>query len=133
MSVNDGGGKSKDEDGWFTIDEWCALPEDEQASIRKTRADRKKKSGGKNPPKGGPKPGRKFGSGSVQKLKDKVQNQKRQLAAMHATAKSAADDVGGEAMGSDSDSDGDQRKHFTLTHQGTVPRKAGRKGGDGKS
>jgi hypothetical protein len=68
MSVNDGGGKSKGEDHWFTMDEWCAFPEDEQNSIRKTRADRKKKSGGKNPggknpPKGGPKTGRKFGSG----------------------------------------------------------------------
>ena len=83
MFVNDGGGKSKGEDRWFTMDEWRALPEDEQASIRKTRADRKKKSGGKTPPKGGPKTGRKFGPGSVQKLKDKVQNQKRQLAAMH--------------------------------------------------
>jgi hypothetical protein len=133
MSVNDGGGKSKGEDRWFTMDEWRALPEDEQASICKTHADRKKKSGGKNPPKGGPKPGRKFGSGLVQKLKDKVQNQKRQLAAMHVAAKSAANDVGGEAMESDSDSDGDQRKHSALTCQGTVPRKAGRKGGTGKS
>ncbi len=34
----------------------------------------------------------------VQKLKDKIQNQKRQLAAMHAAAKSATNDVGGEAM-----------------------------------
>ena len=133
MSVSDGGGKSKGEDCWFTMDEWRALPEDEQASIRKTRADRKKKSGGKNPPKGGPKTGRKFGSGLVQKLKDKVQNQKRQLAAMHATVKSATDDVGGEAMESDSDSDGDQRKHSALTRQGAVPRKAGRKGGASKS
>ncbi len=79
MSVNDGGGKSKGEDRWFTMDEWRALPEDKQNSIRKTRAERKKKSGGKhpggkNPPKGGPKTGRKFSSGSVQKLKDKVQN-----------------------------------------------------------
>jgi hypothetical protein len=84
MSVNDGGGRSKGEDRWFTMDEWCALPEDEQASIRKTCGDRKKKSGGNTPPKGGPKTGHKFGPGSVQKLKDKVQNQKRQLAAMHA-------------------------------------------------
>ncbi len=133
MSVSDGGGKSKGEDRWFTIDEWRALPEDEQASIRKTRTDHKKKSGGKNPPKGGPKSGRKFGSGLVQKLKDKVQNQKRQLAAMHAAAKSAANDVGEEAMESDSDSDGDQRKHSALTHQGMVSRKAGCKGGAGKS
>jgi hypothetical protein len=69
----------------------------------------------------------------VQKLKDKVQNQKRQLAAMHAAVKSAADDVGGEAIESDSDSDGDQRKPSALTRQGTVPHKAGRKGGAGKS
>ncbi len=134
MYVNDGGGKSKGEDCWFTMDEWRAFLEDEQASIRKTRADRKKKSGGKGPPKGaGPKMGRKFGLGSVQKLKDKVQNQKRQLAAMHAAAKSATDDIGGDAMDSDSGSDGDQRKHSVLTRQGKVHRKAGRKGGDGKS
>jgi len=133
MSVNDGGGKSKGEDRWFTMDEWSALPEEEQASIRKTRADRKKKSEGKTPPKGGPKTGHKFSPGSVQKLKDKVQNQKCQLAAMHTAAKSATDDVGGDAMDSDSGSDGDQRKHSALTRQGKVPRKAGRKGGDGKS
>jgi hypothetical protein len=66
-------------------------------------------------------------------LKDKVQNQKRQLAAMHATAKSAANDVDEDAMESDSDSDGDQRKHSALTCQGTIPRKASRKGGAGKS
>jgi hypothetical protein len=131
MSVNDGGGKGKGKDRWYTLDEWRALPEDEQATIRKTRADRKKKSGGKNPPKGGPKTNHKFGS--VQKLKDKVQNQKRQLAAMHATTKSATNDVGGEAMESDSGSDGDQHKHSTLTRQGMVPRKAGRKGKAGKS
>ena len=71
--------------------------------------------------------------GLVQKLKEKVQNQKRQLAAMHATAKSATNDVGGEAMESDSGSDDDQRKHSALTCQGTVPRKAGRKGGASKS
>ncbi len=74
---------------------------------------------------------RKFGS--VQKLKEKVQNQKRQLAAMHATAKSATNNVGGEAMESDYGSDDDQRKHSALTCQGTVPRKAGRKGGASKS
>ena len=116
------------------MDEWHALPEDEQNSIRKTHADCKKKSGGKNPsgknpPKGGPKTGRKFGSRSVQKLKDKVQNQKCQLGAMHAAAKTAANDVDEDAMESESDSDGDQRKHSALTCQGTVPRKAGRKGG----
>ena len=132
MSVNNGGGKSKGKDRWYNLDKWRALPKDKQATICKTRADCKKKSGGKNPPKGGPKTGHKF-AGSVQKLKDKVQNQKRQLAAMHATAKSATDDVGGDAMESDSGSDGDQRKHSALTCQGTVPRKAGRKGGPGKS
>ena len=111
------------------MDEWRALPEDEQATIRKTRSDRKKKSGGKAPPKGGPKTNRK----GVQKLKDKVQNQKRQPAAMHAAPKTATDDVGGDAMESDSGSDGDQRKHSALTRQGKVPRKAGRKGGDSKN
>ncbi len=132
MSVNDGGGgKSKGEDCWYTLDEWRALPEDEQAPIRKTRADRKKKSGRKKTPKGGPKTIHKFGS--VQKLKEKVQNQKRQLAAMHAATKSATNDVVGEAMESNSGSDDDQRKHSALTHQGTVPRKAGCKGGASKS
>ena len=132
MSVNDGGGKSKGDDRWYTLDEWRALPKDEQATIRKTRADRKKKSGGtKKTPKGGPKTIRK--SGSFQKLKEKIQNQKRQLASMHAAAKSATDDVGGEAMESDSGSDDDQRKHSALTRQGAVPRKAGRKGGASKS
>jgi len=125
MSANDGGGgKSKGKDRWYTLDEWRALPEDKQATIRKNRADRKKKSGGKKTPKGGPKMICKFGS--VQKLKEKVQNQ-NQLAAMHAAAKSATDDVGGEAMESDSGSDDDQWKHSALT------RKAGRKGGASKS
>ncbi len=63
------------------------------------------------------------GRGSVKKLKDKVQNQKCQLAAMHAAAKSASKYVGGDAMDSDSGSDGDQRKHSALTRQGRVPRK----------
>ena len=132
MSVNDGGGKSKGEDRWFTMDEWRALPEDEQAAIRKTRADRKKKSGGKKAPKGGPKPKGKTGAGSFQKLKDKIQNQKRQLAAMNAAAKSSAKDDD-DVMESESDSDDDQRKHSALTRQGAVPRKAKGKGGAGKS
>ena len=89
MSVSNGG-KSKGEDRWYTQDKWRALPEDNQAKIRKTCADRKKK-GGKSPPKGGPKTGRKFGL--VQKLKDKVQNQKCQLAAMHTAAKSPSDNA----------------------------------------
>jgi len=113
MSVNNSGSrKSKGEDRWYTLDEWRALPEDEQATIRNTRADRKKKSGGKKTPKGGPKTIRKFGL--VQKLKEKVQNQKRQLAAMHVAAKSAINDASGEAMES-------------------VPRKASRKGWSSKS
>jgi hypothetical protein len=112
MSVNDGGGgKSKGEDRWYTLDKWRDLPEDEQATICKTRADRKKKSGGMKTPKGGPKTICKFGS--VQKLKEKVQNQRRQLAAVHvhAAAKSTTGNVGGEAMESDSGSDDDQRCH----------------------
>jgi hypothetical protein len=132
MSVNDGRGKSKGEDRWFTMDEWRALPEDEQAAIRKTRADRKKKSGGKKAPKGGPKPKGKTGAGSFQKLKDKIQNQKRQLAAMNAAAKPSAKDDD-DVMESESDSDDDQRKHSALTRQGAVPRKAKGKGGAGKS
>jgi hypothetical protein len=109
LNVNDGsgGGRSKGEDRWYTMDEWRALPEDEQATIRKTRSDCKKKSRGKTSPKGGPKTNRK----GVQKLKDKDQNQKRQLAAMHTAAKATTDDVGGDAIESDSGSDGDQRKH----------------------
>ena len=94
-------------DRWYTLDKWRALPEDEQATIRKTCADRKKKSGRMKTLKGGPKTIRKFGL--VQKLKEKVQNQKRQLAAMHAAAKSTTEDVSGEAMESDSGSDDDQR------------------------
>ena len=131
MSINDGG-RSKGEDRWYTLDEWSALPEDDQATIRKACADRKKK-GGKTPPKGGPKTGRKFGSGSVQKLKDKVQNQKCQLAAMHAAANIVSKDTGGDAMESDSGSDADQRKHSALTCQGKVPRKDHHKVADGKS
>ena len=49
---------------------------------------------------------------------------------MHAAAKATTDNAGGDAMESDSGSDGDQRKHSALTRQGKVPRKAGRKGGD---
>ncbi len=108
------------------MDKWRALPEDEQATIRKSHSDRKKKLGGKTSPKGGPKTNRK----GVQKLKDKVQNQKRQLAAMHAVAKATTDEVSGDAMESDSGSDSNQRKHSALTCQGKVPCKAGRKGGD---
>jgi len=130
MSVNNGGGKSRGEDRWYTMDEWRALPEDEQATIHKTRADRKKKSGGtKTTPKGGPKTTQK----GVQKLKDKVQNQKRQLAAIDAAVNSATNNVDGDAMESDSGSDSDQRKHSALTRQGKVPCKAGRKGGDSKN
>jgi hypothetical protein len=75
--------------------------------------------------------GRKFGS--VQKLKDKVKNQKLQLAAMHGAAKSASEEADGDAMESDSGFDGNQRKHSALTHQGKVPCKDRRKGADSKS
>jgi hypothetical protein len=75
MSVMPDGGRGKGKDRWYTIDEWRALPKDEQATIRKARADGKKKGGGKNPSKNLPK--KKFGS--VQKLKDKIKNQKHQL------------------------------------------------------
>jgi hypothetical protein len=46
MSVNDGG-RGTGEDCWYTLDEWRALPKDEQATIRKARADCKKKKGGR--------------------------------------------------------------------------------------
>ena len=111
------------------MDEWRALPEGEQSSIRKTCSDRKNKSGGKTTPKGGPKTNQK----GIQNLKDKVQNQKRQLAAMHTAAKSAINNTDGDAMESDSGSDSDQCKHSALTRQGKVPCKAGRKGGDSKN
>jgi hypothetical protein len=130
MSVDDGG-RGMGEDCGYTLDEWQALPKDEQAMIRKACADRKKKKGGKTPPKGGPKTGRKFES--VQKLKDKVKNQKCQLAAMHAAAKSASKEADGDAMESDSGSNGHQRKHSALTCQGKVPRKDRCKGADSKS
>ena len=71
--------------------------------------------------------GRKF-AGSVQKLKDKVQNQKRQLAAMH---ESASEDAGGDAMDPNSCSDGEQCKHSTLTHHGKVPHKDCNRSHDG--
>jgi hypothetical protein len=129
MSVNNGG-RGTGEDCWYTLDKLRALPKDKQATIQKACADCKKKKGGKTLPKGGPKTGHMFGS--VQKLKDKVKNQKHQLAAMHATAKSASKEANG-AMESDSGSNGNQRKHSALTRQGKVPRKDRRKGLDSKS
>jgi len=64
------------------------------------------------------------------KLKDKIKNQKRQLAVMNAAAKAgAADDDTMSASGSD----GDQRKHSALTCQNAVPRKERGKGADGIS
>jgi hypothetical protein len=49
MSVNNGSGKSKGEDCWYTLDECRALPEDKQATICKTRADRKRSQAGRRP------------------------------------------------------------------------------------
>ena len=77
-------------------------------------------------PGNGPK--KKFGS--VQKLKDMIKNQKRQLAVMNAERKAGA--ANGNTM-SESGSDGDQRKHSVLTRQNTVPCKDRGKGTDGKS
>jgi hypothetical protein len=131
MTMTPGGGQAKGKDRWYSIEEWRALPEEEQATIQEACAARKKKGGGKNPSKGGPKKGGHQQFGSVKKLKDKIKNQKRQLAVMNATRKDGgADD---DAM-SDAGSDGDQRKHSALTRQNTVPRKdrAG-KGADSKS
>ena len=51
MTVTPGGEQTKGEDRWYSIDEWRALPEEEQATIRVARAARKKKGGGKHPPK----------------------------------------------------------------------------------
>jgi hypothetical protein len=131
MTMTPGGGQAKGKDRWYSIEEWRALPEEEQATIQEACAARKKKGGGKNPSKGGPKKGGHQQFGSVKKLKDKIKNQKRQLAVMNATRKDGgADD---DAM-SDAGSDGDQRKHSALTRQNTVPCKdrAG-KGADSKS
>jgi hypothetical protein len=131
MTMTPGGGQAKGKDRWYSIEEWRALPEEEQATIQEACAARKKKGGGKNPSKGGPKKGGHQQFGSVKKLKDKIKNQKRQLAVMNATRKDGgADD---NAM-SDAGSDGDQRKHSALTRQNTVPCKdrAG-KGADSKS
>ena len=105
----------------------CGAPQkslcsDEQVMIREARAARKKKGGGKNPSKGGPKKGGPQQFGSVKKLKDKIKNQKRQLAVMNAAHKVANDDTMSEAG-----SDRDQRKHLALTSQ-----KAAGKGADGK-
>jgi hypothetical protein len=126
MTVTPGGGQAKGEDRWYSIDEWRALPKDEQATIREAPAARKKKGGGKNPSKGGPKKGGLQKFGSVKKLKDKIKNQKRQLAVVNGVRKNgeAADDV----TMSEAGSDGDQRKHSALIHQ-----KAAGKGADGKS
>ena len=52
---------------------------------------------------------------------------------MHTTAKSASEDDGGDVTESKSGSDGDQRKHSALTHQGKVPCKDLRKGVEGKN
>jgi hypothetical protein len=124
--INNLGGRGKGEDRWYTIDEWCAIPEDKHATIQKACADCKKRGGGKNPSKNLPK--KKFGS--VPKLKDKVKNQKRQLAVMNAKRKAGT--ANDDAM-SESGSDRDQRKHPGLTRQNTVPRKDRSKGADGKS
>jgi hypothetical protein len=47
MTVTPGGKQAKGEDRWYSIDEWRALPEDEQATIRGACAARKKKGVGK--------------------------------------------------------------------------------------
>jgi hypothetical protein len=126
MTVTPGGGQTKGEDRWYSIDEWRALPKDEQATIREARAARKKKGRGKHPSKGGSKKGGPQQFGSVKKLKDKIKSQKCQLAVMNAARKNgeAADD---DTM-SEAGSDGDQRKHLVLTRQ-----RAAGKGADGKS
>jgi hypothetical protein len=72
--------------------------------IREARAARKKKGGGKNPSKGGPKKGGPQQFGSVKKLKDKIKNQKRQLAVMNAARKAADDDTMSEAGSSGGES-----------------------------
>jgi len=95
---------TKGKDCWYSIDEWCALPEDKQVMIREARAAHKKKGGGKNPSKGGPKKGKPQQFGSVKKLKDKIKNQKRQLAVMNAARKAADDDTMSEAGSSGGES-----------------------------
>jgi hypothetical protein len=77
MTVTPGGKQAKGED---RVDEWRALPKDKQATIGEVRAACKKKGGGKTPSKGGHKKGGPQKYGSVKKLKDKIKNQKRQLA-----------------------------------------------------
>jgi hypothetical protein len=57
MTEMPGGEQANGEDRWYLVDEWRALPKDEQATIREARAARKKKGGGKTPSKGGPKKG----------------------------------------------------------------------------
>jgi hypothetical protein len=64
-----------------------------------------------------------------QKLEKKVQNQKRQLAALQA-ARTTADSGVDEPMKGDSDSDSGSRKHLAIMRQGSVPRKAGCSGRD---
>jgi hypothetical protein len=123
MTVKPGGGQAKGKDRWYLIDEWRALPEDKRATILEARAARKKKGGGKNPSKGGPKKGGPQQFGSVKKLKDKIKNQKNQLAVMNAARRAADDDTMSEAG-----PDGDQCKHSALTRQ-----KAAGMGADGNS
>jgi hypothetical protein len=123
---------SHQEARWYTHEEWKDLPEEEQAAIRKARAARKKKGGGdKRPPKGKPTSG-KFGRKQFQQLEKKVQNQKRQLAALQAKNVSESDEDA-SMKGDDSDSESNNRKHSALTRQPTGDRKGGRKGKDSKS
>ena len=123
-------GAGKGEDRWYTHEEWADLPEDEQAVIRKARAARKKKGGGdKRSPKGKPTSG-KFGRKQFQQLEKKVQNQKRQLAALHAKNAPESDEEEPMKEG-DSDSEGN-RKHSALTRQPSGARKGGRTGKDSK-
>jgi hypothetical protein len=123
-------GAGKGEDRWYTHEEWADLPEDEQAVIRKARAARKKKGGGdKRSPKGKPTSG-KFGRKQFQQLEKKVQNQKRQLAALHAKNAPESDEEEPMKEG-DSDSEGN-RKHSALTRQPSGARKGSRTGKDSK-
>jgi hypothetical protein len=126
MTVTPSGKQAKGKDRWYLVDEWRALPEDEQATIREVRAACKKKGGEKTPPKGGHKKGGPQKYGSVKKLKDKIKNQKRQLAVMNAARKNG--EVAEDNTMSETGSDGDQRKHSALTCQ-----KAAGKGAGGKS
>ncbi len=124
-------GTDKGEDHWYTHEELKDFPEDEQAAIRKACAHCKSKKGGdRHPIKRKPTTG-KCRRKQFQQLEKRVQNQKRQLAALQAKSASKSDEAEPMKEG-DSDFDGNICKHSALMRQPSDTRK-GCKGKDSKS